>query len=211
MPSPNRRKGCRPHSSLECLSSASEFKARRFTRPGAGRRPAAMPYRIQVRRLRLDKTAKEAHGKGCFGGREDSRRHPHFHSQSPFLKQNNPEFIERRNTARDAKAALLEKMKARREDPALAERQAERAAIVAARNEREAVKRAEAAEAARLEAERQAQLEAERQAAREAEAAAEAERNSEANRHVNRFLADEAALKAARDARYAARRARKGG
>ena len=115
---------------------------------------------------------------------------------STSLKNKDADFVERRTAAKDAKAALLEKMKAKQNDPAVEARRAERAAIVAARNEREAAKRAEAERLAREEAERL-----------EAEKAAKA---AEDNKLINRMVEDEAARKAARDERYAARKARKG-
>jgi membrane protein involved in colicin uptake len=117
-----------------------------------------------------------------------------------------PDLEKRQSAAAAAKKALLERFRAASEDPRIAEKQAERAAIVAAREkrmaEREAAKRAreaeQAAEAARLaEAERLARIEEEKlQALIEAEKA-EAEA---------RLLAEQ---KAARDARYAARKAAK--
>ena len=112
------------------------------------------------------------------------------------LKSKDADFVERRTAAKDAKAALLEEVKARQADPAAEQRRAEHAAIVAAREEREAAKRAEADRIARETAERE-----------EAEKAAKA---AEDNKLINRMVQDEAALKAARDERYAARKARKG-
>lgn len=97
--------------------------------------------------------------------------------------KNQDSFAERRKTATAAKAALLEKFKARPadDDPEVMARAAARLAA------------AEAKEQARL-----AKVEAEKAAreAAEAEAAAQVE-------------ADAAAAKAARDARYAARKQRK--
>ena len=132
------------------------------------------------------------------------------------MKHDNADFAGRRDTARQAKAALLEKAKAKLADPALEARRAERALVVAARAEREAARAKEAEIKAREEAERQrvaaelaAQEEAARQEALEAELAAEKAKAKEADKHVASFLRDEAALKAARDARYAARQARR--
>ncbi|HEY9057995.1 MAG TPA: DUF6481 family protein, partial [Aurantimonas sp.] len=65
------------------------------------------------------------------------------------LKPKGADFVERRTAAQEAKAALLEKMKAKQNDPAAEARRAERAAIVAAREERQAKKRAEAEAKAR--------------------------------------------------------------
>ncbi|MBB3998542.1 hypothetical protein GGR04_002383 [Aureimonas pseudogalii] len=132
------------------------------------------------------------------------------------MKHDNADFAGRRDTARQAKAALLEKAKAKLADPALEARRAERALVVAARAEREAARAKEAEAQALEEAERQrvaaevaAQEEAVRQEALEAELAAEKAKAKEADKHVASFLRDEAALKAARDARYAARQARR--
>ncbi|NDW06048.1 DUF6481 family protein [Jiella pacifica] len=112
------------------------------------------------------------------------------------MKSKDADFVERRAAAKDAKAALLEKVKAKQNDPAAEARRAERAAVVAAREEREAAKRAEAEKLARENAER--------------EAAEQAAKQAEENKLINRMVEDEAARKAARDERYAARKARKG-
>ena len=112
------------------------------------------------------------------------------------LKTKDADFVERRTAAKDAKAALLEKVKARQNDPATEARRAEHAAVVVAREEREAAKREEAEKVARETAER--------------EAAEKAAKEAEDNKLINRMVKDEAALKAARDERYSARKARKG-
>ena len=110
-------------------------------------------------------------------------------------------FDKRLNTARDAKRAMAAKFLRRpgADDPAFAERQAARAAVSAARSDREAKR---AAENERLAAEREAQ-----------ERAAAAEQKVAAERAASEKAAKDAALeverKAARDARYAARKARK--
>ncbi|WP_182086432.1 DUF6481 family protein [Aureimonas sp. ME7] len=114
------------------------------------------------------------------------------------------DFIDRRNAAKNAKAALLEKMKAKQNDPELEARRAERAAVVAAREEREAAKRRQRQEA---EAEREAALAQERAAAKEA---AEQAAVSERDKLIAQAMEDQAAQKAKRDARYAARQMRKG-
>lgn len=87
-------------------------------------------------------------------------------------------------------------MKAMRADPASEARRAERATIVAAREEREAAAREETDRVARENAER--------------EAAEKAAKSAEDNKLINRMVEDEAARKAARDERYSARKARKG-
>jgi hypothetical protein len=130
-------------------------------------------------------------------------------------------FADRRSTAAAAKQALLEKFKARpaENDPAEIARRAERARIAEARTARLAEKEArrkaeeerraamrEQAEAERLAAE--AAIEAERLAAEQAVAEEKAARDTAKAALIKRVVADEAALKAARDARYANRKAR---
>ena len=106
-------------------------------------------------------------------------------------------FDDRLSAAAAAKQALLERFRSRPTagDPAWIEQQAALKAIADARDaraaERKAAKEAEAARLAAEEAERRAQAQA---------AAAEARK---------RAAADEAERKAARNARYAARKARK--
>lgn len=117
-------------------------------------------------------------------------------------------FGDRLNNAAAAKKAQLERCRAKPgiDDPAFVERQAARQAVIAAREIREAERKAErqaraeqeAAEKA-AKAESQAR-EAAEQAEREANEAAQAEADS---------IALAAQQKAARDARYAARKARK--
>jgi hypothetical protein len=117
-----------------------------------------------------------------------------------------PDFKDRQKAAAEAKKAMLERHRALAADPAAAEKQAARIAVIEARKirdaEREAAKKlravqkaeeaARAAEAAKLE--QQKKLEA------EALIAAEEAEKGEA------LLAEQ---KAARDARYAARKAAK--
>lgn len=117
-------------------------------------------------------------------------------------------FGERMNAAAAAKKALLEKFQANKvdvNDPAFLEQQAARQAAAAARAEREAQRKAEKdAAKAQLIADRKAAQEAAEaqaiadQAAREAAEIADAEAK----------IALAAQQKAARDARYAARKAR---
>ena len=116
-------------------------------------------------------------------------------------------FAERRQSAGEAKKALLEKFKARpaADDPAVVARQAERKAKAEARAQREA----ERLEQKRLKAEQEERERTEREAAAAEAARAEAEAKEQAERDlVSRLLDDEAARKAKRDARYAARKAR---
>jgi hypothetical protein len=124
--------------------------------------------------------------------------------------------FERRNAANEAKKALLERFKAKpaADDPAVVARQAERKAILAAREIREAekarLKQEKLAREAVDKAEREAAAEAARIAAEEAAQAEANIRESEENERIARFLADEAERKAKRDARYAARKQRTG-
>jgi hypothetical protein len=117
---------------------------------------------------------------------------------SGFKDQN---FGDRLSAAAKAKQALLERFRSRPgpDDPAVRERDEARKAVAAAREARIAERKAQReAEAARIAAE-----EAARKAEEEARAKAlEAEQNA-------RVAALEAERKRARDARYAARKARK--
>lgn len=110
---------------------------------------------------------------------------------------------ERLATAAGAKKALLEKFKAQPgvNDPVFAEREEARRAIRVAREAREAERNAarDARKAAEQEALKAEQAE---QAAREALAV------QELAEHAKRQVATAAEAKAARDARYAARKAR---
>ncbi len=118
-------------------------------------------------------------------------------------------FAERRKTSADAKRELLAKFASAPKlgDPAMQERRAARETIAAAREvrraERDALKAAEneriLIEAAAL----TAAAEADERAAAEA-------RQLEINDRISRVVADEAARKAERDRRYAARKARQG-
>lgn len=103
-----------------------------------------------------------------------------------------------------ARQAMIDKLKAsmpRPDDPAVKERVAQQIATQKAREEREAAKRAEK--------ERLVQEELARKAAEAADKVAAAER--EAERLVAEAALNEAAQKAVRDARYAARKNRKKG
>jgi uncharacterized FlgJ-related protein len=132
-------------------------------------------------------------------------------------------FTDRQSTAATAKQKLLEKFKNRpaEDDPAEMERRAERARIAAARDARIAEKEAQRkAEADRLAAIKQqaedqrlaaaAAIEAERVAAEQAVADEKAAREEAKSALIKRVVLDEAAMKAARDARYAARKSRVG-
>jgi len=117
-------------------------------------------------------------------------------------------FNERRQTADEARKALLEKFKTKPvDDPAFQARMAERKAIAEAREQREAEKK----RLKQAKAEAEARERAERQAAEEAATLAEVEAKAQAETDlVARLLADEADRKAKRDAKYAARKARVG-
>ena len=126
------------------------------------------------------------------------------------------DIFERRNAANEAKKALLERFKAKPadDDPAVLARKAERQAILEARAIREAEKarlRQERLEReAKERAEREAIAEAARLAAEQAAAEEAKLKETEENERIARLLADEAARKAKRDARYAARKQRVG-
>jgi uncharacterized protein DUF6481 len=117
-----------------------------------------------------------------------------------------PDLNDRQNAAAAAKKQMLERFRAASQDPSLTEKLAERAKINAAREarmaEREVARKARDAELAA-------------QAAREAELAAQAQREAEQlaalakEEELQRQMALEAEQKAARDARYAARKAAK--
>jgi hypothetical protein len=117
-----------------------------------------------------------------------------------------PDIQERQKNAAAARRALLEKHKKTVQDPSLQERLAERKVVADARAVRQAERKA-------IEDARKAELAAE--AARQAELKAQAEREAEEERQ--RLEAEEAEKmiqllaeqKAARDARYAARKAAK--
>ena len=112
-------------------------------------------------------------------------------------------FSDRLQEAADAKKAALERFKARPDpnDPEVVKRREERLRIAQAREEREAVRKAQKEEEARVRAEQEAVERAER----------EARERKEAIEKLIRDAADAAERKAARDARYAARKARQGG
>lgn len=113
-------------------------------------------------------------------------------------------FSERASASADAKRAVLAKFQSRPalDDPDVQARAAERKAIADARDVRMAERRAEReAEAARLAAEREAQL--------AAEAIRRKEEEAEAAEAAKRAALLKLEQKAARDARYAARKARR--
>ncbi len=117
-------------------------------------------------------------------------------------------FNDRLQDQAKARQALLERARAKapQNDPDFAARQAERKKIAEEREARIAQRAAEKAEALRLEAERKAADEAARI---EAERVAEEERLRLRREEADRLVALAAEQKAARDARYAARKARK--
>ncbi|MDB5371356.1 MAG: hypothetical protein JWP20_2914 [Roseomonas sp.] len=118
--------------------------------------------------------------------------------------QKNDTFNDRLTTAAKAKEAMLERFRARPgpNDPAVLEQQAARKAIAEARDLRNAERKvAREAEAAKLAAEKEAQAVVEK--------ALEAERTALAAAEAVRAAALPAEQKAARDARYAARQARR--
>ena len=127
----------------------------------------------------------------------------------------NPDFRERKTAADKARTAALERFKARPgpDDPAYRDRQAARQVSAAAREARDGKRRAERESATRAahEAEEVArtaavQRDAETRAAHEAE---EVARAAALQRDADQKAALLAEQKAGRDARYAARKARK--
>ena len=117
---------------------------------------------------------------------------------------------DRLGSAQAARQAALARFQSRAndDDPAVAARRAVRQAIAAARTTRLAEREAERAaqDAARIA--REAEAAAEEARLREIAAAEETERAAEAERNAETRQAEQ---KAARDARYAARKARKRG
>jgi hypothetical protein len=109
-----------------------------------------------------------------------------------------PDFVERQQAAAKAKQIALEKFRAKTADPALAERLTVRSAEAAERNALRTAREAEKAERKARDAEREAQEK------RDAAIAAERARIESADREVALQLEQ----KAARDARYAARKTR---
>jgi hypothetical protein len=109
-----------------------------------------------------------------------------------------PGFVERQNTAAQAKKAALEKFRVSAADPAFAERQTVRTASANTRKVAKNIRDIEKGEKKARDAERAQQ--AERDAAMRTELAATASANREVTLQAER--------KAARDARYAARKSR---
>ena len=125
-----------------------------------------------------------------------------------------PGFQQRQEAAARAKSALLAKYRAKPpiDEAVMAERVArQKARDAAAAEKRAAVRRArEEAAAARLEEERQAAEAANAAAKAQAEAAVQARAAAAAEKAAQRKLWTEEDRKAARDARYAARKMRAG-
>jgi Family of unknown function (DUF6481) len=109
-------------------------------------------------------------------------------------------FADRLQEAADARKMALERFKSRpaADDPDVVRRREERLRIAQARDEREAVRKAQKEAEAAARAEREAAERVER----------EARERREAIEKVIRDAAEAAERKAARDARYAARKAR---
>ena len=123
------------------------------------------------------------------------------------MKNQGLTFADRLETAAKAKQALLEKARQKdpSNDPEFAARQAARVEAARLREERETEKRnAKLAEQALVKAEREAEA-----ARKAAEAEAEAERIRSGKRPVSKPALSAEEQKALRDARYAARKARK--
>jgi hypothetical protein len=126
----------------------------------------------------------------------------------------NPGFQERQEAAARARDAALAKYRARPpiDEATTAERKARSEAREAAQAaKREEMRRAkEEAAQAKLERERAAVAAAEAEAKARAEAAAQAKADTTARKKAERMLWTEEDRKAARDARYAARKSRQG-
>ncbi len=123
------------------------------------------------------------------------------------MKNQGLTFADRLETAAKAKQALLDKARQKdpTNDPEFAARQAARIEAARLREERETERRnAKAAEQARVKAERETEA-----ARKAAEAEAEAERIRQGKRPVSKPALSAEEQKALRDARYAARKARK--
>ena len=120
------------------------------------------------------------------------------------------DLADRRRTAADAKAALLQAFRAKMDpgDPTRQAGQEERRAIAAARDERHAERNRLKREKQEQEQRRMAAEAAERQAAVDAVAQAERERRESVDSLISRVVRDEAMRKADRDLRYANRKAR---
>jgi hypothetical protein len=196
-------------------AAAPFFRARGVRSALAARRRTENATNIMSLRLRLATGVRLAKKGGIFEGRnglnvanananakaKKTRATGQGRQVMAIFKTAN--FDERRNAAEAAKAARLEKFRAlsAQINEGAAERQAARQAIVAAREVRAAER-----ETARLAAEARA---AESEAARETALKAEqAERDANAAEQAARDAAEQAERKAARDARYAARKAR---
>ncbi len=127
------------------------------------------------------------------------------------------DLAERRKTANDAKARVLERFRNRAapDDPVMLEKAALRKATSDARAERQALRKAE--EAARLEAiavkarEVEEARHAEAEAAEQERLAQTLARQTADRERASRVVRDEAERKALRDQRYAARKSRKQG
>jgi hypothetical protein len=117
------------------------------------------------------------------------------------------EYADRRSDAANAKAALLEKFRSAATAPDLAHKLAVRGEVARLRNARLAVREAEKQlEQQIVAAEAAAVIEAELQRQAEEAAMIEAKQSAQARR-IALVLSDEAARKAARDLRYAKRKA----
>ena len=138
------------------------------------------------------------------------RTRTRVHPQEQNLKnENNTGFSDRRTAAARAKASLLEAYQAAKTaaEPTREARDAERAAVAKAREERQAKRDQEKREEqARIQAEADA-----RAAAAAAAETAEADAREAADKdRIARILNDDAAHKAKRDQRYANRKNRQG-
>ncbi|MCC6912864.1 MAG: hypothetical protein IT566_04115 [Rhodospirillaceae bacterium] len=123
------------------------------------------------------------------------------------MSRNDPSFLERQKASQAAKLALIAKAKEKSVNSAeFAERQKERIAIAEARDERRAKRDEEKAAVAAELAAKKAEIEAEKKRLAEAEMLA---KEAEERKKIEDALALKAQQKANRDAKYAARQARR--
>ena len=123
------------------------------------------------------------------------------HEKDPMPKFDNRNFADRQTASAKAKQDLLSKFAERPKD--------DDPAVVARRQEREAILEARRQRAEQRELERIAKEEEERLAREEAERQAELARQREVEERAKAEAEKEAQRKAARDARYAARKTRR--
>jgi hypothetical protein len=147
-------------------------------------------------------TAPSDHNAVALAGRSEQKPAPHHKQESDKALSmsgfKEPSFADRQKAAQEARKNILNKFRTQPgpDDPSVKARQAEREALAAARAKAALAREAAKAERKRLE--------------KEAAAAAVAQLLREKEEALAREAALEADQKAARDARYAARKKKKG-